>query len=214
MENRIILFHHCGKEVYCFFVPEQCPICGQGLAARSLGDAPVCVPNPFVNGHHEKCSFLVKPTKGTFIREYDGRSDLHVGISNTSGVVYNFTEAGVGRDACGWEECVSVALVQPDMFGLMNQWDRYLEQISQADLWLPHRYEESEHNCYAFALTFINRVLAAQSRRQLSRTEFTERFVLPRTRRGSRYLTLYRELCRSYFYIVDTERDSGENREL
>ncbi|XP_067907926.1 MKRN2 opposite strand protein-like isoform X3 [Heterodontus francisci] len=202
MENRVIMFRHCEKPIYCFNIPEQCPICGLSLLGRRLEDAPVSIPNSFVDGHHEKCSFLIKPTKGSFLREYDGRSDLHVGISNTSGVVYNYIETGVQRDNCGWEECVCVPLVQPDMYSLINQWDLYLEQFSTADLWLPNRsstppcflpfipvdncigwcsaeswYNECEHNCYSYALTFINRVLAVQSKRQLSRTEFTERIT-------------------------------------
>ncbi|XP_059800068.1 MKRN2 opposite strand protein-like isoform X3 [Hypanus sabinus] len=136
-------------------------------------------------------------------REYDGQADLHVGISNTQGVVYNYIKTGVQRDGCGWEECISVPLVQSDTYNLINQWDLYLEQFSNADIWIPNRYDEYEHNCYSYALTFINRVLAAQSKRQLSRMEFTERFVVPRTKRASKYITLYRELCRSYYYIAD-----------
>ncbi|XP_078270103.1 MKRN2 opposite strand protein-like [Rhinoraja longicauda] len=203
MENRVITFRHCEKDIYCFNVPEECPICGQNLVGRGLDDAPVCIPNCFVDGHHEKCSFLIKPTEGSFLREYDGKGDLHVAISNTHGVVYNYIETGVQRDGGGWEECISVPLVQPDMYNLINQWDLYLEQFSTADVWLPNRYNEYEHNCYSYALTFINCVLEAQSKRQLSRTEFTERFVVPRTKRASKYITLYRELCRGYFYIAD-----------
>ncbi|XP_062924220.1 MKRN2 opposite strand protein-like [Mobula hypostoma] len=203
MENRIITFRHCGKDIYCFNVPVECPICGQSLLGRRLEDAPVSIPNCFVDGHQEKCSFLIKPTKGSFLREYDGQADLHVGISNTQGIVYNYIETGVQRDDCGWEECISVPLVQSDTYNLINQWDLYLEQFSTADIWIPDRYDEYEHNCYSFALTFINRVLAAQSKRQLSRMEFTERFVVPRTKRASKYITLYRELCRSYYYVAD-----------
>uniref|UniRef100_UPI00398EFA72 MKRN2 opposite strand protein-like isoform X2 n=1 Tax=Pristiophorus japonicus TaxID=55135 RepID=UPI00398EFA72 len=194
MENRVIMFHHCEKDIYCFNVPEQCPICGQSLTGRRLEDAPVSIPNSFVDGHREKCSFLIKPTKGSFLSSH---------YSFFAGVVHNYIETGVQRDDCGWEECVCVSLVQPDMYSLINQWDLYLEQFSTADIWLPNRYESSHHNCYSYALTFINRVLVAQSKRQLSRTEFTERFVVPQTKRASRYITLYRELCRSYFYIAD-----------
>ncbi|KAJ4921360.1 hypothetical protein JOQ06_022804 [Pogonophryne albipinna] len=53
--------------------------------------------------------------------EFDGTSDLHTGISNTEGVVYNYTRAGVVRELSGWERCVSVPLVRPDMFHLLNQ---------------------------------------------------------------------------------------------
>lgn len=55
----------------------------------------------------------------------------------TIGVVYNYTREGVRQDASGWQRCVSVPLVRPDMFHLLAQWDQYLERFSQAPLWDP-----------------------------------------------------------------------------
>nr|XP_031326792.1 MKRN2 opposite strand protein isoform X2 [Camelus dromedarius] len=81
----IIKFNHCQKPIYSFSVPRCCPLCQRDMGARKLGEAPVSIANPFTNGHREKCSFLLRPTQGTFLREYDGRSDLHVGITNTNG---------------------------------------------------------------------------------------------------------------------------------
>ncbi|XP_034775499.2 MKRN2 opposite strand protein-like [Acipenser ruthenus] len=204
----VIKFRHCGKDIYCFFVPEYCPVCRESLSSRTrrLEEAPVSIPNPFINGHKVTSSFLVKPTKGTFLREYDGSSDLHVGITCTKGVVYNYNEAGVCRDEHGWEQSVSIPLVQPDMYSLINQWDCYLEQFSSTDMWDPQRYEEHEHNCYTYALTFINCLLATQGKRQLTKSDFTEKFVLPRTRRASRYITLYQEISHKSFYIVDSSQ--------
>ncbi|MBN3297745.1 MKROS protein, partial [Amia calva] len=214
MENSVIKFHHCEKDIYCFFVPEQCPVCGESLSSRRLQEAPVSIPSPFVNGQKIKCSFLVKPTKGTFLREYDGRSDLHVGITNTKGVVYNYNETGVCRDEQGWAQSVSVPLVQPDMYSLINQWDPYLEQFSLAEMWNPQRYNETDHNCYTYALTFINCVLATQGKRNLTKTEFTEKFVLPRTKKASRYITLYQEISENYFYIVDSSQQEDDNSSI
>ncbi|MGH0154499.1 UNVERIFIED_CONTAM: hypothetical protein FKN15_027618 [Acipenser sinensis] len=122
------------------------------------------------------------------------------------GVVYNYNEAGVCRDEHGWEQSVSIPLVQPDMYSLINQWDRYLEQFSSTDMWDPQRYEEHEHNCYTYALTFINCLLATQGKRQLTKSDFTEKFFLPRTRRASRYITLYQEISHKSFYIVDSSQ--------
>ncbi|MBN3282271.1 MKROS protein, partial [Polyodon spathula] len=209
----VIKFRHCGKDIYCFSVPECCPVCRESLSSRTrrLEEAPVSIPNPFMNGQKVTSSFLVKPTKGTFLREYDGSSDLHVGITSTKGVVYNYSEAGVCRDQHGWEQSVSIPLVQPDMYSLINQWDHYLEQFSSTDMWDPQRYEEHEHNCYTYALTFINCLLATQGKRQLTKTVFTEKFVLPRTRRASRYITLYQEISHKSFYIVDSSQRENDN---
>uniref|UniRef100_A0A8D0E3G8 MKRN2 opposite strand n=1 Tax=Salvator merianae TaxID=96440 RepID=A0A8D0E3G8_SALMN len=180
------------------------------LVFRGLEEAPVSIPNPFINGHRERCSFLLKPTTGTFLRGYDGSSDLHVGITNTNGLVYNYNRTGINTDGLGWEQCISIQLVQPDMYGLLNQWDTYLEQFSAADTWLPHRYEEHLHNCYTYALTFINSVLSAQNKKPMNKSEFTERFVIPQTRKASKYITVYKEICQNGFYFVDHPDNRGQ----
>ncbi|XP_053233676.1 MKRN2 opposite strand protein isoform X1 [Podarcis raffonei] len=208
-ERGLIKISHCKRDIFGSFVPKHCPLCGQSLFYRKLEEAPVTIPSPFVNGHRERCSFLLKPTTGTFLRGYDGSSDLHVGITNTNGLVYNYNETGVNIAEHGWEQCVSVHLVQPDMYGLLNQWDTYLEQFSAAEIWLPHRYEEHLHNCYTYALTFINCVLSAQKKQQMNKSEFTERFVIPRTRKASKYITIYKEICKNGFYAVDLPAQEG-----
>jgi len=44
----------------------------------------------------------------------------------------------------------------------------------------------------------------------MSKSEFTERFVIPRTKQASRYLTLHQELTAKDFYIVPLP--DGENQ--
>lgn len=53
------------------------------------------------------------------------------------GVVYNYTKTGVRKDNLGWDKCISVPLVQPDMYSLINQWDQYLEKFSSTQTWDP-----------------------------------------------------------------------------
>uniref|UniRef100_A0A8C5U0A7 MKRN2 opposite strand n=1 Tax=Malurus cyaneus samueli TaxID=2593467 RepID=A0A8C5U0A7_9PASS len=145
-------------------------------------------------------------------RGYDGHSDLHVGITNSKGVVYNYDQEGVHRADRGWEQCIGIPLVQPDMAELLQQWDSLLEEFSLEETWLPHRYEEQQHNCYTFALTFINRIRQGRGREPLSKAQFTESFLIPHTREASRYLTLHQELAHKDFYIVplpEQEQDSG-----
>ncbi|NXS35586.1 MKROS protein, partial [Pomatostomus ruficeps] len=127
------------------------------------------------------------------------------------GVVYNYDQQGVHRDAGGWEECICVPLVHPDVSELLQRWDELLEEFSLEEAWLPHRYEEQRHNCYTFALAFVNRVRRGRGREPLSKARFTESFLLPHTRQAARYLSLQRELAHRDFYIVplaEEERDS------
>ncbi|XP_048713112.1 MKRN2 opposite strand protein isoform X2 [Caretta caretta] len=131
------------------------------------------------------------------------------------GLVYNYNETGIHRVELGWEQCISIPLMQPDMYGLLEQWDKYLEEFSTGEAWFFHRYDEHHHNCYTFALAFINCVLAAQGKQPMSKSEFTERFVIPQTRKASKYITVYQEVAENYFYIGDTldqeKNNSGED---
>ncbi|KAM6979839.1 MKRN2 opposite strand protein [Aplochiton taeniatus] len=136
-KKAVIKFSHCNKDVFCSFLPEACPECGLSFSGRRLEEAPVSIPNPFSNGHKTPCCFLVAPALENTSRDFDGGSDLHTGISDTKGVVYNYTRIGVRLDQQGWEQCLSVPLVQPDMFNLMDQWDQYLDKFSQASMWDP-----------------------------------------------------------------------------
>lgn len=76
-------------------------------------------------------------------------------------------------------------------------------------LYLFNRYEECFHNCYTYALTFINCVLSAQKQQQMNKNEFTEKFVIPRTRKASKYITIYKEICKNGFYVVDHPPQKG-----
>ncbi|XP_074860977.1 MKRN2 opposite strand protein isoform X3 [Carettochelys insculpta] len=148
-------------------------------------------------------------------RGYDGSTDLHVGITNTNGLVYNYNETGIHRAELGWEQCISIPLVQPDLNSLLNQWDKYLEDFSTGEAWFFHRYDEHHHNCYTYALTFINCILAVQGKQPMSKSEFTERFVIPQTRKASKYITLYREVAENYFYIGNSpDQEKNNSKEV
>ncbi|XP_044512789.1 MKRN2 opposite strand protein isoform X2 [Gracilinanus agilis] len=183
----VVQFRHCGKEVFGFRVPELCPVCRRPLSFGKLDEAPVSIATPLSSGHRERCAFLLRPTRGTFL-----------------------SSSGIHRDEAGWEQSISIPLLQPNMFGLMDQWDKYLEEFSATDAWSPNRYDEHCHNCYTFALTFINYILTTEGKHQLDRDEFTEKFVVPRSRRASKYITLYRAIEEHGFYITD-RLDSDTN---
>ncbi|XP_059185712.1 MKRN2 opposite strand protein-like [Centropristis striata] len=214
MEVPVVRLRHCQKEIFCLAVPEQCPSCGETLMGSRLQEAPVSLPSPFTNAHKTSCCLLITPahTPETS-REFDETSELHTGISNTTGVVYNYTRTGVCKDQSGWERCVSVPLVRPDMFHLLAQWDQYLDRFSEGSMWDPawHRFDEVDHNCFTFCLRFINGVLEAEGRSSLSRETFTHSFILPRMRRVTKYTTLSRHIQRHQYYMVDRQEDRQED---
>ncbi|XP_041882647.1 MKRN2 opposite strand protein isoform X2 [Corvus kubaryi] len=135
----LLRVRHCRALLYCRRAPPaRCPACGGDLRAAGLAAAPVRLPCPFRHGHGQPRAFLIRPTRGTFLHGYDGHSDLHVGITNSQGVVYNYDQEGVHRAGSGWEQCISIPLVQPDMSELLQQWDDLLEEFSLEEAWLPH----------------------------------------------------------------------------
>ncbi|NXJ70891.1 MKROS protein, partial [Rostratula benghalensis] len=209
-EAAILRVRHCRADIFCRRPPPRCPACGRSLRDAGLSAAPLRLPSPFRHGHRQPRAFLLRPTAGTFLGGYDGKSDLHVGITNSHGVVYNYNEEGIHRAESGWEQCISIPLVQPDMFELLQEWDKLLEEFSVGEAWLPHRYEENDHNCYTYALAFINSILTTQGKQQMSKSEFTEKFVIPQTKKASKYITLHQELTANEFYVVPLP-DQGDH---
>ncbi|XP_048878081.1 MKRN2 opposite strand, tandem duplicate 1 isoform X2 [Brienomyrus brachyistius] len=222
MDRSIIRFSHCDKYIYCFSFHNNvsgdsagrspsphCPLCHSYLRFGLL-DAPVSIRTPFDNGHAVPYALTIGSMHGPlYISERDN-SELHVGITNSKGVVYNYTMRGIRRDETGWERCVAVRLVQPGAANTMNLWDRELERFALSDMWAPERFhEEREFGtcCYAFALGFINQVRAAGGKRCLTRDEFTATHILPRMKTTSTYVQIYREVLERDFYMIDKPRD-------
>ncbi|CAL8336182.1 unnamed protein product [Lota lota] len=130
----IVRFRHCGKLIYTFtnreeshssagepggtrrspagVTRERCPLCGDRLSFRLL-DAPVAVSCPFSNGHETPCAFLISSRSGPTSISEQNESELHVGISNSEGVVFSYTESGVQRQQQGWEKSLTIPLVTP-----------------------------------------------------------------------------------------------------
>ncbi|XP_035242938.1 MKRN2 opposite strand protein [Anguilla anguilla] len=215
MDRTLIQFYHCNKDIYCFSDYFEhleyksgllyCPACF-GRLKFNLLEAPVSIPCPFTNGHNVPCAFNIGSMLGPLHISEDDYSELHIGITDSKGLVYNYTLAGIRRDACGWEQCISVPLVQPDRNGLKEQWDRELEKFSSLDSWAPQRfYEERKFgsSCYGFALSFINHVRAIEGQPCITRDEFTGKFVLPRIKITSKYIKIYKEITKQGFYVAD-----------
>lgn len=74
----LIKFRHCERSIYSFSVPQCCPLCQGDVGSTRIEDAPISISDPFSNGHQEKCAFLLKPTRGTFLRYSGSSCTVHV----------------------------------------------------------------------------------------------------------------------------------------
>ncbi|XP_030634116.1 MKRN2 opposite strand, tandem duplicate 1 [Chanos chanos] len=225
MDRTVIRYSHCLREIYCFsednnvsgsFYGEAygnkdtkrktCPICS-GPLKFSLLDAPRIVPCPFSNGHRVPCAFIIGSVHGPlFLGEWSD-TELHVGISNSEGLVYNYTLSGIRTEEQGWEQCICIRLVPPCREDLTEVWDKELQQFSSLPMWDPDRFnEEREFGscCYGFALTFINHMRSLEQKASLSRDDFTRMYVLPHMKTASKYLRVYQNILQHGFHIAGT----------
>ncbi|KAM9813400.1 MKRN2 opposite strand, tandem duplicate 1 [Neosynchiropus ocellatus] len=203
----LVRFRHCGRAVYVLadcLVGPRCPHCGEEVRF-GLSDAPVRLRCPIENGHNTSCCFLVTSQLGPAGLSADNEAELHVGVSNSAGVVFSYSGSGVQRQQQGWTHCVVIPLVTPGNLDLhfMAQWDRELETYAAQDCWTPERFEEQRRFgscCYGFALGFINQVMISEGKQPISSQDFTAQWVLPQTERMAKFLSLL-ELVRRRGYV-------------
>lgn len=63
----IMCFQHCTPaKIFCYTLPDHCPICGSALDAYDL--MPFRLPYPFVRPHQHPCAIILKPTSGDFMK--------------------------------------------------------------------------------------------------------------------------------------------------
>ncbi|XP_044205635.1 MKRN2 opposite strand, tandem duplicate 1 [Thunnus albacares] len=204
MELRDLLrFSHCGRTVYTLD-GLRCPVCGQAVHF-GLTEAPVRIRAPVRNGHRASCCFLMTSQQGPAGFREENQSELHVGVSNSAGVVFSYTEGGVTCQQQGWEQSIIVPLVAPSnrILSFTTLWDKHLEMFAHLDTWTPDRFQEEREFgscCYGFALGFINYLMRSQGHQPISRDCFTAQFVLPRMETTSRYLSMYQHVCRHGYY--------------
>ncbi|XP_026096517.1 MKRN2 opposite strand, tandem duplicate 1 [Carassius auratus] len=211
MENTLIRFTHCGRSIFSFSGPGelQCPVCQQRVRFGLL-DAPVALPCPFRSGHTVPCALLIACARGpAHLAEWHD-TEIHVGLSDSAGLVYNYTLSGVRRDECGWERCVCVQLGSERTPERRESWDTELERFSSLPQWAPERFaEEREFGscCYGFALTFINHMRSLEEKESLSRDQFTGSHVLPRMKTVSLYISIYQAVLQHGFHITEAPHD-------
>lgn len=205
-EEAILCMQHCCNQMNIFFTnfPEICPLCGQSLKSCSLIIPPFRIPSPFVAQNTVSGVLLVKPTKGSFLRDYKSGDDLHVGIVAANGEVYNFDELGLHTDSSDWEQCLAVSVNDVCIFN-SEHWNSKLQWMSCSGLWTSKEYDEHNNNCFNFALSFLNHFLPTNMK-PLQKQDFCKDFILPLTTKAAQYIDLFRRIQQGGGVFVERSR--------
>jgi len=194
----ILCFQHCDKKVkvFCFALPKTCQLCGADLYTSELRIPPFRIPYPFTKAVLQPCAVAIRPTLGDFLHHYQNSTDLHIGVTDSQGIVYEYDKNGLkNNDTTRWSQCLAIQIVQQPDSKWREYWDYTLEIVSQQDRWISERYKEDDHNCYTFVLAFLRTLqLKSINKAVLNKMDFCREYILPRTISAGKYISLYRKL--------------------
>ncbi|RXG56296.1 MKRN2 opposite strand protein, partial [Armadillidium vulgare] len=99
------------------------------------------VPYPFVRASQVPCCIVIKPTRGDFLHDYRNNSNLHIGVTDSEGRVYEYDFEGLHSDgAASWMQCLAVPIISsntndtPDPVW-KEYWDFTLHSICNEEDW-------------------------------------------------------------------------------
>ncbi|XP_071941726.1 MKRN2 opposite strand protein-like [Antedon mediterranea] len=197
----ILKFNHCKPQgIFCFNIPPVCPVCKGNLS--SLRSPPVAIPTPFINGVKRPCSVVVKPTVGSFLRDYKSGSNLHTGVTDSKGCVHNYDEEGIhtDTDSTTWEQSLAIPIVDLVDEVLKDIWDERLCNMISEPNWQIDRYHPDLHNCFDFVINFLNCVQfnnwKVKCNEPITKSQFSTEYIVPATSKAARYISLYRSIER------------------
>lgn len=102
-------FRHCIKFVFCFELPDFCPVCGKDMLTTELKVPPFIYSSPFTIETTSAIALLIKPSLGkSFLYDYKDGDSLHCGILDSFGHVHDFDEKGLHFSLQRWLNCISI----------------------------------------------------------------------------------------------------------
>ncbi|OQR80127.1 hypothetical protein BIW11_05269 [Tropilaelaps mercedesae] len=203
----VLCFQHCLREVHllCLQLPATCPLCDKTVDRNRLLLSPSVIPSPFGPASASPCSVVIKPSKGSFLTSLTTSLDLHVGLTDSRGIVHEYDRRGLTVGAGDWRQCVTIPLsCGPNQSKAVdsNFWDYTLEVTENRQCWSRECYDGEDHNCFTFVLDFVRTLqLPGLSAVALNRTHFCQQVICPRMKSVARYVTLYRKLEADHIYV-------------
>ncbi|KAK2705382.1 hypothetical protein QYM36_017427 [Artemia franciscana] len=140
-------------------------------------------------------SVTLKPTDGLFLRDYKNGSDLHIGITNSKGEIFEFDSRGVSTGAC-WKQFLNI---QIPVSTKKEEWDLILEKTSEK--FKHERYDDSLMNCFSFVTSSLASIEEIAEFCK-DKAVFSEKFLTESTKRAAKYISVYRHIEKYGFYII------------
>ncbi|RWS27905.1 MKRN2 opposite strand protein-like protein, partial [Leptotrombidium deliense] len=178
----ILCFQHCDKnsKVFCLELPDYCPQCDSAMTTVELMIPPFQIPFPFTCAKNVPNSVIIRPTDGDFLHHYQNAADLHIGLTDSRGDVYEFDKYGLHIRAKNWtwNQCLCIPIVSESSSMWKEYWDYTLAIVSQLNNWTSDKYSEDSNNCYSFVLTFLRMLQVKELKPSLtSKTQFCKDFI-------------------------------------
>ncbi|XP_066915643.1 MKRN2 opposite strand protein-like [Clytia hemisphaerica] len=195
-QSVIKLFKHCDPDIFifCFQIPHHCPFCKKEIISYLV--PPCVVPSPLNENEKPKAySIVIKPTNGSFMSDYQENDDLHIGITNLYGDVFNFDSVGVQKEKEGWDECACIVLIKDgspsdEEKEWMKKWNKCLSSSLKDTQWTKERYDENQLNCYDYVIRMLSKIQG----REMNKQDFVQDHILPTTKKVAKYLKLHKSI--------------------
>ena len=202
----ILCFQHCENiNILCLRLPDVCPLCSE-LISGCMKIPPFRLPSPFCDSKDKPFCVVIKPSSGGFLETTGSilHDDLHVGICDSKGIVYDFDEEGLNKSVEGWPQCIAVNVVHKNEFQVLSDWDVKLSEFCDMERWHADSYDEDLNNCFTFALEFLRLLKPSLCEDNLKdKVTFCENLVLPCTESAVKYIHIYEKLCVEGGVIVE-----------
>lgn len=181
----------------------------------SLSIPPFRLPSPFRRGYNHPRHLLIRPSKGSFLHDYQMYDDLHIGITDSMGTVYDYSHGGINVRSKAWSQCLIINIPSSSSSAWDEALNLHIEQ-TKTSLYAEDAYDGEVNNCFDFVLDFLRslslnagseqteekRTQTEETRRK-TREMFTKSQLLPAIERAMKYILVYRKLLQTNFWIHD-----------
>ncbi|XP_076233438.1 MKRN2 opposite strand protein-like [Calliopsis andreniformis] len=196
-DPRIICFSHCNsKNVFCKSVPERCPLCRSYIIDYKV--EPFAIPYPYKNAVYHPSSLVIRPSQGNFLNDYNILDDLHIGITNSEGIVFEYDIGGIiVNNHSKWTNSIILKIIP---LSWESHWDKTLEKMLKDVKWTFENYDEISMNCFSFVIEFLNN-LQYINMRFVNKEDICNKLILSKIQDAVKYNSIFKKLKNNDYLI-------------
>ncbi len=129
-----------------------------------------------------------------------------MGVTDSSGVVFDFSEDGIRKGNHQWTDCIVVPFNNSD-----PDWGEYWDCRLHAVALRQDSYDEENNNCFSFVLEFLVSLRhGPMSKYATSKLDFCREYILPATTLASKYIRLHRKIKDAKGVLVVENNDRAQ----